>query len=682
MLSPERISSNRGAALLTVLIFTAILALITASLIRYALAENRLNHRSRLLAESRYLAESVVDYGFAQMAARFERQRVLPEDEFQRRPLILPRESFHAKSNADPSYFEIVGGTIPQTVSFDYIDPTDPNNGRDPLIGQMVFTREIYVYGRAAVVDRLNGSLVRSYTSQRLQVRDAPLFGNAIFYNVDLEFSPGAPMSIHGTVHSNRDLYLITDSTLHFLSKLTSARKLFHGGQPGGGKEVNPAGSKALNIKIDRPPGADGKIVSREMWADGAVVDSRATDYRSVSEDRWARRVQTQEHNMQEQRPIALPPMSDVDDPATPRVKENNPAHAMIAPAQPLDEHSTAQDRAIEEQRFANQAGLRIAVDAQTKQVVAYARELDTYGNPVKDDYGNVKETQVTLPAGLVQTDARMHDARRNNNIGDNNNRLYMADVDVAKLKQVIENPGTDPNSRITGYDPAANWNGIVYIQSTNTDQTGVRLINGQSLPDPNRTASVTPGGARGMTVATNSPLYIKGNYNADGTINTNSSRFPDSASEPPAAVIADAVTILSNAWNDANSGKTMSSGRVASNTEVAAAILTGIVRSQGGNYSGGVENFPRFLENWSGKTVAIRGSMVCLFYSEVANQAWRNTGDGNKVYNAPTRSWGFNELFRTLQPPGTPNTRTTRRIHYRTLTAAQYEQEVGGLRP
>src|SRR5439155_19045027 len=68
-----------------------------------------------------------------------------------------------------------------------------------------------------------------------------------------------------------------------------------------------------------------------------------------------------------------------------------------------------------------------------------------------------------------------------------------------------------------------------------------------------------------------------------------------------PAAIIADAITVQSNAWNDGNSDKSLSS-RVASHTTVNAALIGGIVPSSGGNYSGGAENFVRFMENWSGK--------------------------------------------------------------------------------
>jgi hypothetical protein len=170
----------------------------------------------------------------------------------------------------------------------------------------------------------------------------------------------------------------------------------------------------------------------------------------------------------------------------------------------------------------------------------------------------------------------------------------------------------------------------------------GVRLINGQTLPP------------KGLTVATPAPLYIKGNYNVAssglGSHNTSASL--------PASVVADAVTVLSGNWNDANSTKGLSS-RVAANTTVNAAFLAGIVETDSafGGYSGGVENYPRFLEKWDGKQLTYNGSMVVLFPSAIAKAKWKY---GDPVYTAPMRDWAFDTNFSdpTKLPPGSPMVR------------------------
>ena len=123
-----------------------------------------------------------------------------------------------------------------------------------------------------------------------------------------------------------------------------------------------------------------------------------------------------------------------------------------------------------------------------------------------------------------------------------------------------------------------------------------------------------------------------------------------------PAALLADSVTILSPNWNDSNTGKMPGSG----SSTVNAAMLEGIVASNpsvSGNYSGGLENFLRLLENWSGQTLTYNGSIIVLFYSQYATNSWQPTGN---YYNAPTRHWAFDLNFRNANklPPMTPASR------------------------
>jgi hypothetical protein len=82
----------------------------------------------------------------------------------------------------------------------------------------------------------------------------------------------------------------------------------------------------------------------------------------------------------------------------------------------------------------------------------------------------------------------------------------------------------------------------------------------------------------------------------------------------------------------------------------VNAAIVSGIVPSANNYYSGGAENFPRFLENWSGKSLTYYGSMVELYQSRQSIGRW---GSAN-VYNPPNRQWFFDTNFQVNTPPGT----------------------------
>ncbi len=251
-------------------------------------------------------------------------------------------------------------------------------------------------------------------------------------------------------------------------------------------------------------------------------------------------------------------------------------------------------------------------------------------------------------------------------------------------------------NAVASGIIPAAQtpgaelqpWNGAIYIDvsapnsGTGNQTTSVRLVNGAVANGSSLIPSYGPNGT-GLSVATNAPLYILGNFNADGTITSASSNTPDdgglgtSASptkESPVALASDAITLLSPTWSDANSLNLAPS--TSANMEVAAAFLTGYVGTTSTGFSGGAHNLPRFLEHWNTNSptnttgvVAIRGSMVAMFNSRIASQPWLQA-----AYSAPTRQWGFDYIFNNGNfPPYSPKVMSYRRVDFTDLTAEKY---------
>lgn len=171
------------------------------------------------------------------------------------------------------------------------------------------------------------------------------------------------------------------------------------------------------------------------------------------------------------------------------------------------------------------------------------------------------------------------------------------------------------------------------------TQLGAVRLVNGQQLP------------SRGLTVATARPLYVLGHYNQTNNANLAST---NTTTTRPASLVADAVTILSPNWKDTNSTLALGS-RPAKPTTVNAAILTGVVETTLGKYSGGMENFPRFLESWgSSNPLTYNGSMVKMFPSLFATNAWGKSD----VYDPPKRDWAYDLNFNNADrlPPLTPS--------------------------
>jgi hypothetical protein len=172
------------------------------------------------------------------------------------------------------------------------------------------------------------------------------------------------------------------------------------------------------------------------------------------------------------------------------------------------------------------------------------------------------------------------------------------------------------------------------------TSLGAVRVVNGLHLP------------VKGLTVATARPLYVLGDYNQTNSANLGTA---NTSTTWPASLVADAITILSDNWSDANSTSPVDS-RAAASTTVNAAFLTGVVETTQGYYSGGMENFPRFLETWGLANVfTYNGSMVKMFPSLYATNAWNNN---NNIYDPPKRNWAYDINFddMTKLPPKTPS--------------------------
>ena len=216
------------------------------------------------------------------------------------------------------------------------------------------------------------------------------------------------------------------------------------------------------------------------------------------------------------------------------------------------------------------------------------------------------------------------------------NKTVQTTEIDVAKYKLWAAT-----NATVISAFGASTPPNLIYVGDFRTESStkinGVRLINGQTLPD------------RGLTVATPNPLYTKGHYNQPtsghlGTTNT--------ANTKPASLVSDAYTMLSSSFTDSASSGLVSS-RPAADTTVVAALVTGNVPS-GTVYSGGVNNLPRLLEAWSGRTFTLNGSLVCLYSSAKATNVFQSPG---VYYTAPTRNINFdpNLTDSTKLPPGTP---------------------------
>jgi hypothetical protein len=189
-----------------------------------------------------------------------------------------------------------------------------------------------------------------------------------------------------------------------------------------------------------------------------------------------------------------------------------------------------------------------------------------------------------------------------------------------------------------------------------------LKLINGNNL-----VANIN-----GLTVVSENPVYIQGDWNA------NLGGVGFTGVHAATSVIADAVTLLSNGWNDVVSfDSPFNPGNRNRGTETWYRVA--IIGGKGMAFpqpagtatdfgtDGGAHNFLRYLENGD-QPVDYLGSIATFYYSRQAVGTYKCC---TTVYGAPTRNYNFDVDFLdpTLMPPNTPV--------FRDMNAVGFSQEL-----
>ncbi len=438
---------------------------------------------------------------------------------------------------------------------------------------------------------------ITSAVKQDVQITTIPIFQFAIFYGMDMEISCGQAFNVTGRVHANGNLYTCPDSVLTFFSDVTAVGTINFGRAPG---DARGAPSGSVTFQADK----DAKASSLTL---------------PIGTNNSAQAVQAI---------LDVPPAGESPTSLMGKQRYYNKADLIL---QVSDTVNTNTFLSTNTSFTTNKVGKVTTIVTNTATITnfTYITNLVLAGKS-----GSYNNFATSVPTNLLQQFVvltnKFMDAREGKTV-------ESVDIDVGCLRT---NTGL--------FNALGRTVNQLYVQDdrrasilTNTEMSAVRLVNGAALP------------TNGLSVATAEPLYIRGNYNAPtaalGTTNTSQTM--------PASVVADAVTILSPAWTDANSTLALAS-RAATAVTVNTAIIAGIVPTTNFmSYSGGAENFPRFLEDWAPggtkRIVTYNGSMVVMFPSRYANSKW---GTGN-VYNPPARNWAFDLNFMdpVKLPFGTP---------------------------
>ncbi len=436
--------------------------------------------------------------------------------------------------------------------------------------------------------NNIGGKPVNYGATRSIEYVDVPLFQAMAFFQDDIELYKPASMVIQGLVHTNGDAYVSVQSpnTLTFQSDLSYV----------------------------------GNYYTTTLYPTGAAAWSSPSSGGAMTGPTYTTGQSSQVHQVDAMEPLGT-------DPASVFNATNPNADSMRFLIEPPNAGYT-DPAALSGRRLYNKAGIIITVSGTSKSI--------TTQNGV-----SLTAAQTTTLLGALSQQT-IYDAREAKYIG-------VTSLNIATANPVL--------NAATGFP----LNGVLYIYDTgdtSSSEKAIRLQNGTVLP------------TNGLTIASENAVYIQGDYNVGSessyaSVPTNAASTSQTTSTSPtvsgytrvsAAVMGDAVTVLSNSWKDSNSALSLSN-RVAQDTTVNTAIVSGNVPSGFTNpntgqvygYSGGFNNFPRFMEDWSGQAFCYYGSMVQMFTSNQFTGQW----DTGSIYAPPSRFWNFDNNFITKSPPG-----------------------------
>ena len=639
----------RGSTLVVAVFVIALLATFIGLAVDYTTSTAGATRRARDLSNAQALANGALE-------AVYKRWQVyMASKQFSNFSLYATSSAFSTNiTTAVAAQINTAAATSGFTLTALALDPVDradaPHSTQSadyatvgPLVNVPGWIATTYTYrARATVVSTITPNLTVTI-SRYFQQSDASLFQAMLFFQNDLELHPGPAMTLYGPVHTNVNLYAAAGAggSLTFNGPVSFT---------GNTTTLNPASTHPKNFYEDPRGYVEGVTQS--------LYNQESSQWNAYQNPIYSSTMNSQLSNVQSLDPLGMSETAAVN------TANGNASgtHEIIERPVPVSATNPNANTAYPDpdafaaHRIFNSAGLRVIINrsSPTQKVRVYSRNNANYENS-----DEIVPTGSTVPANqniadqviaavTPDTTGSIYDFREG--------RTINADtVDMSKLTPALNAYG--------------NYNGVVYItDATNADSNGnsgnsdaIRLKKGGVLPDA------------GLTVATDGAVYVQGDFNtgttygpdaATGAVVTTSQPVSNLNVDPtqytvsgytqkPAAVMGDAVMILSNAWVDATSSQSIGA-RIAVPTTVNAAVVSGQVLTTPTAASGGAHNFPRFLENWTGDNFTYHGSM-CELYASLHFTG--NYGKSN-VYSAPNRRWFFDTNFLTTPPPG--NLRST----------------------
>jgi hypothetical protein len=651
-----RRETERGFALAAVLLIVLLLTGITAAIHTSVLSDTMASGAQSRAAGGFYAAEAGINRGMGDY-----------------RNIFL---SYGIPTAADHAVHTFTIG--PREVTYQLADvPGNPRlvivpAGR-PFAG---LNATEYRYAATSKSEILAGDVEASIGTQ-FNVDYVPLFQFLAFYQNDLEILPGPSMNLHGPIHTNGNIYLNGSNGPLTVNELEPTIPTVHISAAGniyrGRKDANTCSGTVTVAKL-KDANHDGQLDLANVNCSGGST----TQLSSATLSTWLGALSAKQPAVSVPTPDALVRGTgefwhkadlrialDADDPdgagRLPIVVEADDGS--------IDATQTANLQAF----MAARPGRIFYNDVPNGTSVTACTASGSYCNPAS--YSPVFAS-AALVYPCAQSDLGLYNACASHVVnevrsdgsltarrgGFYNNRegawVRMLNLNVHDL--LAWNRVAAGGNRLFDPDDASEGGIVIFLTvdgpgsaGVAAPRYGVRVFGSPNLDFPAGAADPT-----GATIVSDQAVYVEGDYNTGAGACT-SGGCPKS----PAALMGDALNVLSNGWagtaacaNDCQSRLSLGS-RPAASTTVLAALLAGVDQTTAGNYNGGLENYPRFHEDWSGDTLTYRGSFVSLGTPRHNNGAWCGTGGGCNIYNPPARNWDYDTDFQNVAnlPPLTP---------------------------
>jgi hypothetical protein len=625
----SRAAGRSGLALVTTIIVLAVIGLIVAAMATAAMSSIRASAMEYHEGRAFFAAEAGGEAALAQLKLALQDGFLADDELTDMVPPVLDDFSF------DSFAASRVGESVVETI-------TD-----GPYEGLYALTQNVEIVSLVSDPSGTTSGVILDAKAQAI-----PIFQFGVFFEEDLEATNGPPMTFAGRVHSNGNIYL-SSANAWYMEMITTPNKVFHD-------------------RKDFHNVLDGVFIFNPVTADSAPLDfdSRtvpgAEAFKARSEMQFAGRLKTDAYDVDSLN-LPLPGNLPAYELIRPREADDGPAERSVKFAWNADTYLIV-DLGYIKNRYGVCGG-----DPDDPNDIGWAGAVKWWPDITIIRDGQIVPNKPALCDIVTWQWSAFYDGREEELKDVLTLDILALDDWVAnnenRVAEIIYVEFRLP-ANIDHYPPE-----VLDALLDATVDPALRVSEGEELP--NR-----------LTIATEYPLYVEGNYNK--------------AYKQPAALVADGLTILSQRWKDKDNRpddfvydncddlvaqdhpcpgfEYWASHHVwhyerAGETWVNAGIIAGHwptpcdwhevgCPADGTDtfyhdwYGGGIENFPRFLERWretSGAKVVFHysGALISPFTSQQTTGTWNGT-----YYVPPQRDWAFDADFRNpeLLPPGTPN--------------------------